>query len=114
MDTTIPCPEHWVSTELQDEARHDATGHSTPDCGIRLITSTLFSLGREILSPILFLKSATHDSAHRNLESELPKPLLLEKIESSHYFEINDILNWGWAKLQGEKYLYYLFVDKDI
>lgn len=85
-----------------------------PECGIRLITFTLFSLGREILSPILFLKSATHDSANRNLESELPKPLLLEKIESSHYFEINDILNWGWAKLRGEKYLYYLFVDKDI
>ena len=78
------------------------------------ITSTLFSLGREILSLILFLKSGTHDSANRNLESELPKPLLLEKIESSHYFEINDILNWGWTKSWGKTYLYYLFVDKDI
>ena len=72
--------------KLQDEARHDATGHLKPEWGIWLITSILFSLWREILSPSLFLKSGTHDSANRNLESELLKLLLLEKIESSHYF----------------------------
>lgn len=70
-----------------------------PECGIWLITSTLLSLWGEILSPPLFLKSGTRNSPSRNLESELLKPLLLKKIENSHYFGIHDILTWGWAEL---------------
>lgn len=46
---------------------------------------------------MLFIKIATPDSANGNLASESLKPLLLEKVESSHYFGMHDILNWGWT-----------------
>lgn len=93
---TLGCVKAWSYRTLK------------PECGIWLITSTLLSLWGEILSPTLFLKSGTRDSPSRNLESELLKPLLLKKIENSHYFGMHDILTWGWAELWKKAFILFI------